>query len=543
MPRVDKAHILLLVAACLGIFFVNLEAIYINIMEARNFITAREMLMDGNWIFTTINGEPRYQKPPLPTWMTAASAAVFGLKSLFALRLPAALMSLVLVLTFYKLNLGLSRERGFSLLSSLVLATSFYIIFSGRNGQWDIFTHSFMLVAIYQLHRLFSNPDHSWRYAVLGGLAFGASIMSKGPVSLYALWLPFMIAYGFSFGLATAKKRLGQILVFALIALVTGAWWYWYTYTYDQEAFAAITKRETANWTGYNVRPFYYYWSFFTQSGVWTLPAFVALLYPYLRKRVNDNKLYLFSWLWTMASVVLLSVIPEKKSRYLLPVLIPMAMNTAVYLDYLFRHFREITDWKEKFPVYLHFGLIALIGLVFPVGGFIFLGDDLSGKWVWFVLLSVCLFAIGVYLIKALRSKNIRLAFYLVVAFIVAIMCFGLPMAPALTVNEEFKSMAALNDWESETGLKAYEYDSFTPELVWAYGKPMTQLKYDDQLQLPDTSAFGILVHEENQEILETIFKDFDKEFIQRFDMNPKGREDRSHKPRLYRDLYLLSRK
>ncbi len=74
MPRVDKAHILLLVAACLGIFFVNLEAIYINIMEARNFITAREMLVDGNWIFTTINGEPRYQKPPLPTWMERVRA-------------------------------------------------------------------------------------------------------------------------------------------------------------------------------------------------------------------------------------------------------------------------------------------------------------------------------------------------------------------------------------------------------------------------------------------------------------------------------------
>ena len=35
-------HVLLLVLTCLGIFFVNLDAIYVNIMEARNFTTARE---------------------------------------------------------------------------------------------------------------------------------------------------------------------------------------------------------------------------------------------------------------------------------------------------------------------------------------------------------------------------------------------------------------------------------------------------------------------------------------------------------------------
>ena len=74
-------------------------------MEARNFTTAREMLHDGNWLLTTLNGEPRYQKPPLPTWLTAISAAVFGLKSLIALRLPAALITVVLIVFSYKLAL------------------------------------------------------------------------------------------------------------------------------------------------------------------------------------------------------------------------------------------------------------------------------------------------------------------------------------------------------------------------------------------------------------------------------------------------------
>ena len=56
------------------IFLSNLDALFVNIMEARNFITAREMLTHDNWIFTTMNELPRYEKPPLPTWLTAISA-------------------------------------------------------------------------------------------------------------------------------------------------------------------------------------------------------------------------------------------------------------------------------------------------------------------------------------------------------------------------------------------------------------------------------------------------------------------------------------
>ena len=81
--KVERIHIILLILVCFVIFFVNLDAIFVNIMEARNFTTAREMLHDGNWLLTTLNGEPRYQKPPLPTWLTAISGAVFGLKNIW----------------------------------------------------------------------------------------------------------------------------------------------------------------------------------------------------------------------------------------------------------------------------------------------------------------------------------------------------------------------------------------------------------------------------------------------------------------------------
>ena len=98
MKRVTNLVAIALV--CLAIFLPHLDVVEVNIMEARNFITAREMLEYGNWIHTTMNLEPRYEKPPLPTWLTAFSASVFGVKSLFGLRLPAVISVIFLIFTF-----------------------------------------------------------------------------------------------------------------------------------------------------------------------------------------------------------------------------------------------------------------------------------------------------------------------------------------------------------------------------------------------------------------------------------------------------------
>ena len=64
----------------------NLGLIQTNIMECRNLISAREMVNNGHWIFTTLNNEPRYEKPPLPTWITALFMMLFGMQSMFWLR-------------------------------------------------------------------------------------------------------------------------------------------------------------------------------------------------------------------------------------------------------------------------------------------------------------------------------------------------------------------------------------------------------------------------------------------------------------------------
>lgn len=529
----------IVVIACLAVFAVNLEILPVNIMEARNFITAREMLQDDNWIFTTINGVERYQKPPLPTWLTAISAAIFGLESLFGLRLPAVLITLLLAIYFYKLIEKITQRKVLALVSSLILITSFYVTFSGRNGQWDIFTHSFIWMAIYYLYQFFEAKKTNYVLILWAALLVGASFMSKGPVAIYALLLPFLIAYGVVFKFKKLPKKAMAILLFLILATVASGWWYWYVYSFDTEAVARITSKETTNWTHYNVRPFYYYWSFFVQSGLWTIPAFVGLLYPYLKNKVSHKKGYQLSVLWTLLAVVLLSIIPEKKSRYLLPVLLPMAMSTGFYIEYLMLHFSQIKNKWAQLPVYLHFSILGIIGALSPLGILIYFGKALLPFAFPFSLLFLFSTTIGLYIFRKLYQKNIASVFYASICLVVAIICFGLPLMDVTNQNPKYLAMESLIKEE----IKVYDYSRFSPEYTWLSGGKMKIVAspegklYDNNLA---NIPFLVLVDPREQALFTTQFKARKPKFIKRYDLNRIDQSSKSYKDRLVRYLYFV---
>ncbi|MBC9796598.1 ArnT family glycosyltransferase [Sinomicrobium weinanense] len=542
----ERYPVIILLLVCLVIFFCNLNELYVNIMEARNFVTAREMLTENNWLLTTLNGLPRYEKPPLPTWLTALSATVFGMKSLFALRLPAALAATLMVWMMYRLNLKVHQNKRSGLFAGLILATSFYVIFSGRNGQWDIFTHAFMLTSIYFLYTLFEEEKQMWKNALLAGIFAGASFLSKGPVSLYTLFLPFLIAYGVAYKYRNFTKKILPAILFIAVMIVSGLWWFVYVRIADPETFVAIASEEATNWGSYNIRPFYYYWSFFTQSGIWTIPAFVGLLYPYLKNRVSDKKAYLFSLLWTISSVVLLSVIPEKKSRYLLPVLLPLAMNTAFYIEYLVRTFASLKNKKETFPVYFNFGLIALIGVSFPVAGYIFFRKELQGLWLPFILASIFLFGIGVLMFRHLAKKNIQHVFLLTIAFIMSIILFGFPLENTFSNdNTAFNNIDRLAAQAARENINIYSFGEQAPEMIWEYKKIAPRLDAKSPVRVPEENSFGVLVTLSEETEFKRIFAtDFNIRLKETFDINyTAGKEERNYRERLVSRYYILNKK
>ncbi|WP_104734359.1 ArnT family glycosyltransferase [Hanstruepera ponticola] len=536
---VDSYPVLTLCLIFLLILLPNLEVLDVTIMEARNFITAREMLTDNNWLLTTMNGEARYEKPPLPTWLTAISAAFFGVKSVFAMRLPAALFVILLVVFVFKISRGLTQNNTFAFRNALIAGSSFYIIGIIIEAPWDIFTHGFMCVTIYFLFQFLEQKKFHVKYAFLASLFIGCSFLSKGPVSLYALLLPFLLAYGFTFKYKPLPKKLIAIVSILVIGILIGGWWYLYVRAYDPETFAAITEKETGNWSSYNVRPFYYYWSFFTQSGIWTIPAFISLLYPYLKSRVKNLKAYQFSLLWTLLAVILLSLIPEKKSRYLMPVLIPLSINISFYINYLITEFKTLQDKRETLPVYFNFGLIGLIGIIYAfIVGWL-LKDSMEGYFLYFIISGLILFGIGILIFKNLRKKELLNVFYLTFGLFATLLITALPLKNAL-ISDTYKPISEL---KQQSDLNLYQFNYIAPEVIWQYGDKIPPIKLKDgSIEFPKEDTFGLLaigISPEDAEYIQSLYQIEEQET---FDLNQVSSNSRQYKERLQANYYILTK-
>ena len=169
-------QIIVLAAICFCSFFINLGAHDVDLMEARNFVTAREIIENGTWLIPTMNGEIRITKPPLPTWITALARIAGGnVDNNITMRLPAAMAASVMVFSLFGFMRTLTEDRLLPFISAVVLATSLLVIDMGRRGTWDIYCHSFMLMAMW----IFS---YGWNKK---GSSFGISIMAgffPGPV-------------------------------------------------------------------------------------------------------------------------------------------------------------------------------------------------------------------------------------------------------------------------------------------------------------------------------------------------------------------------
>jgi len=162
----------------------------VDIMEARNLITAREMIETGHWFLPTLHGEPRLAKPPLPTWLTAWAMLLgnAGLDTDLAVnRIPSTLAGLLLAASLFGLTRLWTKNTEAAAWTTAFLATSYMFVLMARRNSWDIYCHAFMLAAIWGMSVIAASRHPRKRLAVATGLLLGLSGLSKGPVGYYAL--------------------------------------------------------------------------------------------------------------------------------------------------------------------------------------------------------------------------------------------------------------------------------------------------------------------------------------------------------------------
>ncbi len=527
----------IVIAVCAVLLFAHLGKLYVDIMEARNFVSSREMAEEGHWIFTTMNGLPRYEKPPLPTWLSAFMGDIFSFKNIAALRFPAAFSCLLLVVYFFKIVEFLSNNRKLAFVSSLVLITNFLVIYVGRRANWDIYSYSFMVIGIYYF-LLALKQIKTWQNYLVAGILFGFSVLSKGPTGPYVLLIPFYAAYVFTFGFPKKKEILG-IIVCAVVTCIIGFSWYFYVYNADSETFAAIMQKEALARENRNVKPFTRYLSFPVQTGVWVLFSVIGLIFPMMKKRTSQPKIYMLFFFWTIVSLFLLSLIPSKKERYLFPMMVPLAATTGYYLYYLFQNF-PLRKWELNLNKTI-FTILGLVAVAISVGVY-FLPLDIS---LFTILFSLGTFVSGVAVFYYIfKSKNFQKAFYSVVFLMISTGLFGIPVLEnMLNNNKNFKSLETLRPQLERQNLKMYSYQEYSPEVWFRYGKIMPEIKVDDSKTFPSEKVFYIALGNNDQAQIDTLRKlGWNLEYIGEFDDNEEAKPSKNNVGRKIHYVYKVNK-
>lgn len=529
---------LFLVVLIIATFFVSNAALPTDIMESRNLVTAQEIAHDGNWLVPTMNGELRLEKPPLPTWVAAAICTVAP-DSLSAQRAAAGVMGIVWTLFLYLFARHLSGSRTYGFATVLVFLTCYHIVLMGRTATWDIYCHAFMMGAIYFLCRgLSGHSSHQYRYFPLAGLFMGLSFLSKGPVSFYALLLPAIVAYCIFYP-CSLRHKWGGFILMILIALAVGSWWYIYLLLFEHNAVEAVIHKESGAWTGHNVRPWYYYWRFFTETGIWAILMLAALFVPYWRKHIERNRLYTFSITFTLFVLVLLSLMPEKKIRYLLPIMAPSAMTIACLL----LHVRQATD---KVTRYLFKGNGILVAIIVEAVGI----APIVKHWLpvgWAIFLAVAFTAVAVYIIyySVKQARPIHFAYGVGAAFIL-IECFLLAPIGRLFGNPQEHSIRATRHIAALQGVNFYhpQNEDKRIELVFEAGRKITPINLADSNEVKQRLPFALVSCKPvSQEMPAAVLRDVDTLRIDRYDDNKHPKTNSHYTPDFINYVTLIKSK
>lgn len=483
----NKSLIVLLILAVYTGAFAYRDVLSVDIMEARNYITAREMVADGNWLFPTLNGELRIAKPPLPTWITAFVFMLAGTDNdLAANRIPSAFAGLIMLAGAYFISLHVTKSKRAAFYSVIVLSTSYLFFYMTRKNTWDIYAQAFMTASIAAYCRALpaGTAGEKILMYVLAGLFAALSFMSKGPVAFYGLLVPFLAAGFYLFRLRPVSFY--GLTVLVAVAAALSLLWPMYIYFHETHSALSTAAAEASAWADRHVKPFWYYLQFPLMSGLWVV-FLLPLLVPGFSSARLGRRRAAFYLIWIFVSFILLSVIPEKKDRYLLPVIIPAALMIGEYVSLLTGNLKKTTADSVVLGIWS--------GISFSLGVFVFISAAVVQ--VWFAAYDNMFFLAGealvLFSVVSLSLSFIRRETHRYIPRSVAVFCLSVIVAvPAAESFVPDKDFRILEQARAET-VHAYDgdfYGDLSIKEIWAVGRKVRPVDEFIDNETRDTAVF-----------------------------------------------------
>ncbi len=368
-----QRHLLLCLAGLSLLFFMMGNSLLpiTDPVESNYALTAKEMVLSGDWISPQIYGVFWYDKPIVIYWLLSAAYSLFGFTD-FASRLPSAIFGTASVVLLAWYVLRQSKKIHAALLAAAMLATSLEVWVVSHAIVTDqmlfFFSSATMLFAYIGL----TENRRSYVAAAYAMAAF--AVLTKGPVGLVLPGLFLLIFAGCQRNLSYVKRLfpLSGLALFCLIALP----WYGTMYALHGQdfidGFLGLNNVVRATVSEHPKDNVWYYYIVLVPVSLlpWTGPCLYAL---WKRRCRKDPYMYLV--IWTLGTVLFYSLMATKYPTYSYIANMPLILlGCRGILDIYYSGRRKL--WLIlTAPVVLYW--LLLTGATFALAW---------GNWVWLYL-------------------------------------------------------------------------------------------------------------------------------------------------------------
>ena len=290
--------------------------------EVRYTEVAREMDVTGSLILPRLNDRPYADKPPLFFWLSILIKRMAdGPWSPVPARLVAAAAAAATVLLTFLTACRLGMAGG-GLAAGIVLATSGEFLWMARWGAMDTLFSCLVLLSLYGFLRA---REGRWRgWTVVAYLAASMAVLTKGPLAL----LIIAVTAGFTAArLEGPRAALPRSLLWGVPLMLVpilawlvpdiqlaGGW------THAKEVLFAQNLGRLSPSSGAHHHPVTYYLVIFPANFLpWTLflPGALWLL---RRDESMSREARVFLGAYFLVTFLILSLLPPKREKYLLPI-------------------------------------------------------------------------------------------------------------------------------------------------------------------------------------------------------------------------------
>ena len=315
--------------------------------------SAREMVVSGDWITPSYNYEPRFQKPVLYYWVTAATYLIFGATEMAA-RWWAAMAGFGLVLVTAACGRRWYDEST-GLLAGAIVATTFGYFSIGRMALPDLPLTFCITLAIWAALVATLEQERSPRkWVLLAALALGLGALTKGPVGLIIpalVIVPVLLIERRSIALTPSDIALGFIVLVAVAVPWYVVMWIRHGSDYLQGFFVGDNLARFATDRFNDPRPWWFYLPVVAGGLLpWTALALVWLgpVTQFLRRRRDVGTIDLRLLMWAALPLAFYTVSVGKQPRYVLPVLPPLALLLASSLVERTQEWRGLDGTRSR---------------------------------------------------------------------------------------------------------------------------------------------------------------------------------------------------